>query len=92
MRRGPRATLLAYHVQPYASAQRERLLRALDGASLAKLARLDFELGAWLADAALAVIGDGGARAARRARDRVARADDLARGAALDVADRRRAR
>jgi len=52
----PRATLLAYHEQPYASAQRDRLLRALDGASLAKLARLDFELGAWLADAALAVI------------------------------------
>ena len=56
----PRATLLAYHEQPYASAQRERLLRALDGASLAKLARLDFELGAWLADAALAVIAAAG--------------------------------
>jgi len=42
----PRATLLAYHEQPYASAQRDRLLRVLDGASLAKLARLDFELGA----------------------------------------------
>lgn len=56
----PIATLLAYHEQPYTSAQRERLLRALDGASLAKLARLDFELGAWLADAALAVIGAAG--------------------------------
>jgi anhydro-N-acetylmuramic acid kinase len=56
----PSATLLAYHEQPYVSAQRERLLRALDGASLAKLARLDFELGAWLADAALAVIGAAG--------------------------------
>jgi anhydro-N-acetylmuramic acid kinase len=56
----PDATLLAYHEQPYASAQRDRLLRALDGASLAKLARLDFELGAWLADAALAVIGAAG--------------------------------
>ena len=56
----PSATLLAYHEQPYVSAQRERLLRALDGASLAKLARLDFELGAWLADAALAVIGNAG--------------------------------
>ena len=54
------ATLLAYQEQPYVSAQRERLLRALDGASLAKLARLDFELGAWLADAALAVIGHAG--------------------------------
>ena len=56
----PRATLLAYHEQPYASAQRDRLLRALDGASLTKLARLDFELGAWLADAALAVIAAAG--------------------------------
>ena len=56
----PNATLLAYHEQPYAGAQRDRLLRALDGASLAKLARLDFELGAWLADAALAVIGVAG--------------------------------
>lgn len=56
----PGATLLAYHEQPYVSAQRERLLRALDGASLAKLSRLDFELGAWLADAALAVIGHAG--------------------------------
>jgi anhydro-N-acetylmuramic acid kinase len=56
----PSATLLAYHEQPYVSAQRERLLRALDGASLAKLSRLDFELGAWLADAALAVIGNAG--------------------------------
>ena len=52
--------LLAYHEQPYAAAQRDRLLCALDGASLADLARLDFELGAWLADAALAVIGAAG--------------------------------
>jgi len=56
----PSATLLAYHEQPYASGQRERLLRALDGDSLANLSRLDFELGAWLADAALAVIGNAG--------------------------------
>lgn len=57
---GPSATLLAFHEQQYVSAQRERLLRALDGASLAKLSRLDFELGVWLADAALAVIGNAG--------------------------------
>ena len=56
----PSATLLAYHEQPYASAQRDRLLRALDGASLAKLGRLDFELGAWFGDAALAVIAAAG--------------------------------
>jgi anhydro-N-acetylmuramic acid kinase len=52
----PSATLLAYHEKPYEAAKRDRLLSALDGASLAKLARLDFELGAWLGDAALAVI------------------------------------
>jgi anhydro-N-acetylmuramic acid kinase len=57
---GPSATLLAFHEQQYVSAQRERLLRALDGASLAKLSRLDFELGVWLADAALAVIANAG--------------------------------
>ncbi|HLB08114.1 MAG TPA: anhydro-N-acetylmuramic acid kinase [Gemmatimonadaceae bacterium] len=56
----PVATLLAYCEQPYASAQRERLLRALDGASLSTLALLDFELGAWLADAALAAIASAG--------------------------------
>lgn len=55
-----RATLLAYHAQPYADAQRDRLLRALDGASLAELARLDFEMGAWLGDAALAAIAAAG--------------------------------
>ena len=38
----PGATLLAFHEQQYVSAQRDRLLRALDGASLAKLSRLDF--------------------------------------------------
>ena len=52
----PRATLLAYHDAPYSIAQRDRLLRALDGGSLADFGRLDFELGAWLGDAALAVI------------------------------------
>jgi anhydro-N-acetylmuramic acid kinase len=61
----PSVALLAYHEQPYAGTQRDRLLRAVDGespagGSLANLARLDFELGAWLADAALAVIGAAG--------------------------------
>ncbi len=54
------AELLAYHERPYASAQRDRLLRALDGASLANIGRLDFELGAWLGDAALEVIAKAG--------------------------------
>jgi anhydro-N-acetylmuramic acid kinase len=56
----PGATLLAYQDRPYAVEQRDRLLRALDGATLAELARLDFELGAWLADAALEVMGAAG--------------------------------
>lgn len=56
----PRAMLLAYHEVEYSIAQRDRLLRALDGASLANLARLDFELGSWLGDAALAVIAAAG--------------------------------
>ncbi len=56
----PAATVLAYHERPYERTQRERLLRALDGTSLAALGRLDFELGAWLAEAALAVIGSAG--------------------------------
>jgi len=56
----PRATLLAYRDVPYSAVQRDRLLRALDGASLANLARLDFELGSWLGDAALAVIAASG--------------------------------
>jgi anhydro-N-acetylmuramic acid kinase len=56
----PRASLLAYHDAPYSAAQRDRLLRALDGASLAELTRLDFELGAWLGDAALAAIAAAG--------------------------------
>lgn len=56
----PRAALLAYRDSPYTAAQRDRLLRALDGGSLANLGRLDFELGAWLGDAALAVIAAAG--------------------------------
>ncbi|MEO8881342.1 MAG: anhydro-N-acetylmuramic acid kinase [Gemmatimonadaceae bacterium] len=54
------AELLAYQERPYAHAQRDRLLGALDGASLLDLGRLDFELGAWLGDAALAVIAQTG--------------------------------
>lgn len=53
-----RAELLAHHAHPYSAEVRERLLRALDGVSPAEYCRLDFELGTWLADAALAVMAD----------------------------------
>jgi len=55
-----RCTLLAYRSRPYSSAERERLLRAVEGASPEEYCRLDFDLGAWLADAALAVMADAG--------------------------------
>jgi anhydro-N-acetylmuramic acid kinase len=55
-----RCTLLAYRARPYSSAERERLLRAVEGSSPEEYCRLDFDLGAWLADAALAVMADAG--------------------------------
>lgn len=53
-----RAELLAYRAREYSHAERERLLRAVDGATPAEYCRLGFDLGAWLADAALAVMAD----------------------------------
>src|SRR6185437_12361031 len=57
---GVHCTLLAYRARPYSSAERERLLRAVEGAAPAEYCRLDFDLGVWLADAALAVMADAG--------------------------------
>jgi anhydro-N-acetylmuramic acid kinase len=54
------AELLAYRSLSYTRDQRERLLRALEGASPSEYCRLNFELGAWLADAAVAVLADAG--------------------------------
>ena len=54
------AELLAYRSISYAREQRERLLRALEGGSPAEYCRLNFELGAWLAEAAVAVLADAG--------------------------------
>lgn len=54
---GVRAELLAHVARPYTPAQRERLLRAIEGATPHEYCVLSFELGAWLADAALAAIG-----------------------------------
>jgi anhydro-N-acetylmuramic acid kinase len=52
--------LLNYLSTAYSPVQRERLSAALRGATPQDYARLDFELGAWLADAAVAVMADAG--------------------------------
>lgn len=52
--------LLAHVERPYAAGQRSRLAAALHGASPAEYTRLDFALGGWLADAALAAIAEAG--------------------------------
>jgi anhydro-N-acetylmuramic acid kinase len=54
------AELLAYRSVSYSREQRERLLRALEGASPTEYCRLNFDLGWWLADAAVAVLADAG--------------------------------
>ncbi|MBA3853851.1 MAG: anhydro-N-acetylmuramic acid kinase [Gemmatimonas sp.] len=52
--------LLAHVERPYTSGQRARLAAAMQGASAAEYTRLDFALGGWLADAAVAVIAEAG--------------------------------
>ena len=54
------AELLAFRSLPYTREQRERLLRALEGTTPVEYCRLNFELGSWLADAAIAVLADAG--------------------------------
>lgn len=61
-------TLLALVTRPYAAGERARLAAALQGATPAEYARLDFALGGWLAEAATAAIAEAGvARADIRA-------------------------
>lgn len=55
-----RHELLAFRSLPYTDSQRARLAAALTGATPLEYTRLDFELGAWLADAAVAVIAECG--------------------------------
>lgn len=55
-----RAQLLAFVQRPYASAQRDRLRRALVAGSAEEYCRLGYDLGAWLADAAVAVLAEAG--------------------------------
>lgn len=52
--------LLAFTVRDYSPAQRQRLQRALTGASPSEYTRLNFDLGGWLADAAIGAIAEAG--------------------------------
>ncbi len=52
--------LLAYTSRSYTSAQRERLATALSGGTPAEYCRLNFDLGGWLAEAAIEVIAEAG--------------------------------
>lgn len=57
---GVAAELLAFVVRDYTPGQRERLSRALAGTTPAEYTRLNFDLGGWLADAAIAAIAEAG--------------------------------
>lgn len=52
--------LIAFHSTRYSRQQRESLLRAMQGGTAAEYSRIAFELGAWLGEAAIAVIADAG--------------------------------
>jgi len=52
--------LLAYVSREYTSSERNRLAAALGGGTPAEYCRLNFDLGGWLADAAIAVIAEAG--------------------------------
>jgi anhydro-N-acetylmuramic acid kinase len=57
---GFRAELLALETRPYTPAQRARLLHALTSGTAGEYCRLSFDLGGWLADAAIAVMAEAG--------------------------------
>ena len=52
--------LLAFAVRPYTTAQRARLAAALSGATPAEYCRLNFDVGEWLAGAAVQAIAEAG--------------------------------
>src|SRR5688572_32315780 len=54
------ADLLAFRQLPYNTNQRARLAAALSGATPDEYCRLNFDLGGWLADAAIEVIAEAG--------------------------------
>ncbi|HTI63838.1 MAG TPA: anhydro-N-acetylmuramic acid kinase [Gemmatimonadaceae bacterium] len=59
-RGGLEPQLLAFLTTPYAIDQRERLLRALERGTADEYCRLSFDLGAWLAEAAVAALAEAG--------------------------------
>ncbi len=59
-RERPHAELLAFRVLPYDDERRARLARAIDGATPEEFCRINFDLGHWLADAAIAAIDEAG--------------------------------
>jgi anhydro-N-acetylmuramic acid kinase len=56
----PRAELLGFTQRAYAPDERARLARALEGTAAAEYCRLNFDLGGWLAEAALAAAREAG--------------------------------
>ena len=54
------AELLAFRQIPYDASRRQRLAAALAGGTPDEYCRLNFDLGHWLADAAIAVLADAG--------------------------------
>lgn len=55
------AEFLAFLTRPYTAEQRRRIERAIaEGVSAAEWCRLDFDVGGWLAEAAIAVLGEAG--------------------------------
>ena len=56
----PRAEILGFHVEAYSDEQRARISDAIDGTSAEAYCRLNYDLGHWLAEAALGVINDAG--------------------------------
>jgi anhydro-N-acetylmuramic acid kinase len=57
---GVSAELLAFTGRDYDKTQRDRLIRALAGATPSEYTRLNFDLGSWLADAAIGAIAEAG--------------------------------
>ena len=57
---GVTAELLAFTGRDYTKAERDRLVRALAGTTPSEYTRLNFDLGGWLADAAVGAIAEAG--------------------------------
>ena len=57
---GVTAELLAFNGRDYTREERERLVRALSGTTPSDYTRLNFDLGGWLADAAISAIAEAG--------------------------------